>query len=56
MQDSAIKAKVDADIAGAKAAGLDHTPTYYLNGTEIANPANYEEFKKIIDNALQKAA
>lgn len=55
MQDPAIKSKIDADIESAKAAGLDHTPTYYLNGVEIINPSSYEEFKKIIDDALQKA-
>ncbi|MEI6494945.1 MAG: thioredoxin domain-containing protein [bacterium] len=56
MQDSAIKAKVDADVASADAAGLNHTPTYYLNGAEIPNPDTYEEFKQILDNALKTAS
>ena len=38
----------------ALAEGINSTPTFIVNGVKIKNPAGYEEFKKIIDNELNK--
>lgn len=34
-------------------AGVNATPTFFLNGKEIQNPASADDFKKLINQALQ---
>jgi protein-disulfide isomerase len=56
MAGMAAKARVDADLARGKAAGVNSTPTLYVNGamvpyTEMTVP----KLKAIIDAELQKA-
>ena len=34
--------------------GINATPTFFVNGAQITNPASYDEFKKIIQDALNK--
>ncbi|OGH08811.1 MAG: hypothetical protein A2152_02960 [Candidatus Levybacteria bacterium RBG_16_35_6] len=33
--------------------GIDHTPTFYLNGNVI-EPTSYEEFKALVENEIKK--
>lgn len=47
-----VQDKINMDLKGGQKAGINSTPTFYLNGKKIQNPAGYEEFKKIIDEAL----
>lgn len=35
-------------------AGINSTPTFFVNGKHIKNPANYEDFKKIIQDEINK--
>lgn len=42
----------DKEDAGTTA-GVNATPTFFLNGSSIVNPANYDEFKKLIDEKLK---
>jgi protein-disulfide isomerase len=46
-----IKSKIDADRADGIAIGVNSTPTFFVNGKSIVNPAGYEAFKKVIDTA-----
>jgi len=46
-----IKAKIDGDRADGRKIGVSGTPTFFVNGVSIANPSNYDAFKKIIDTA-----
>ncbi|MEK7463681.1 MAG: thioredoxin domain-containing protein [Patescibacteria group bacterium] len=46
---------IDADIKSGLKAGINSTPTFYVNGKKISNPQGYEEFKKIIDDAAAAA-
>ena len=46
-----VKDKVEADYQSGIKAGVNHTPTFFLNGAEIQNPRSYEEFKNIINEA-----
>ncbi|MBM2817839.1 MAG: Protein-disulfide isomerase [Parcubacteria group bacterium] len=46
-----IKEKVEADYQSGVKAGVNHTPTFFVNGEEIQNPRSYEEFKNIINEA-----
>jgi protein-disulfide isomerase len=44
--------KVNADLKSGLKAGVNSTPTFYLNGVKIS-PRTYEEFKDLIDKAAQ---
>ncbi|MEK9182351.1 MAG: DsbA family protein [Patescibacteria group bacterium] len=46
-----LKQKVEADYQSGVKAGVNHTPTFFLNGKEIQNPRSYEEFKQIINDS-----
>lgn len=48
----ATKARVDRDIESGKAVGNTGTPSFYLNGKKLPNPQGYEEFKKVIQEAI----
>jgi protein-disulfide isomerase len=47
-----VKNKIQADVLGANAAQVDHTPTFFVNLKQIPNPTSYAEFKTILENAL----
>lgn len=34
--------------------GINSTPTFFVNGVRIQNPAGYDDFKKLIQDALTK--
>jgi len=38
----------------ATSIGVNATPTFFVNGKQITNPASYDEFKKIIQDELNK--
>ncbi len=54
LADPATATKVTSDQTIGAAAGIDSTPTFFLNGKLITpNPANLEEFKELIEAALK---
>jgi protein-disulfide isomerase len=54
MNSDAAKSKVDADYNSGLAAGIDSTPTFFINGDKIQNnPQGLEPFRQLI---LQKFA
>ena len=38
----------------ATSTGINATPTFFVNGRQITNPASYDEFKKIIQDEINK--
>jgi protein-disulfide isomerase len=44
--------KINNDLKSGVKAGINSTPTFYLNGNKISNPQSYEEFKKLIDDTI----
>ncbi len=48
-----VKDRVQKDYNEGYTAGIDHTPTFFVNGKEIKNPQSAEEFKNILEQALQ---
>ena len=50
-----VKSFVRAQRAHAVKAGLQGTPSFFLNGKQIVNPNSADEFKQIIRNALSSA-
>ena len=49
---AAAEAKVKADMQEGEEAGVDHTPTLYLNGREYPGPADPKYFAMAIDEEL----
>jgi len=56
INSSAVSNKIQADVAGGNAAQIDHTPTFFVNLTQIPNPTDYNAFKAVIDQALAAAS
>ena len=47
-----IKAKIENDYKSGVKAGVNSTPSFFLNGKKLDNPRNYDEFKNAIEQAL----
>ena len=54
MNSDEAKKYVNDSEQEALSEGMNATPTFIVNGNKITNPAGLEEFKKIIDNELNK--
>lgn len=54
LESKELEDKVEADYQSGVKAGVNHTPTFFVNGAEIQNPRSYEEFKNIINDAESK--
>ena len=54
LSSSKVISKVSADEKSATKAKVNHTPTFFLNGKEIKNPQNLEEFRKVIRAEIAK--
>lgn len=49
---SEVKDVIQSDYEGGIKAGVDATPTFYLNGRKLQNPTSYDAFKQLIDAAV----
>jgi len=45
-------ARVDADTAAGSSFGVDGTPSFFINGTQVVGAQPFSEFKKVIDDLL----
>lgn len=52
LDSSQVKDKIEKDYQSAVKAGVNATPTFFLNGTKLDNPRTYEEFKGILEKAV----
>jgi len=52
LDSNTVRDKVQADTQLARAAGLNSTPTFFINGQKINNPRGLEEFEFIINKML----
>jgi protein-disulfide isomerase len=48
-------AKVEADHEAGKAAGVNGTPSFFINGTYFSGARPFDDFKKSVDTELAKA-
>lgn len=55
LSDSDIQKKIDRDIQDGNSVGVNSTPTFFLDGEKIENPASIEEFRILINAAILKA-
>ncbi|HXU63674.1 MAG TPA: thioredoxin domain-containing protein [Polyangia bacterium] len=49
------KKKIENDLAVAKQVGVQGTPNFYIDGRNVQGAQPYEEFKKVIDDEIQRA-
>lgn len=52
INSDAVKARVQSDLTLGNAAQIDHTPTFFINDTQIPNPQSLADFQKDLDAAL----
>jgi protein-disulfide isomerase len=53
MNSKEIDDIINKDLKSGLKANIKGTPTFFINGTQIDNPKNYDEFKKVIDEAAK---
>ncbi len=53
---SELQDKIDAAVVEGNRIGISYTPTFFLNGVRIDNPAGYDAFKAVIDQELQNGS
>ncbi len=54
MDSDSTKQFINDSENNAASAGINSTPTFFVNGVHIQNPAGYDEFKKIIQDEINK--
>ncbi len=52
MDSTVASDAVEKDYQQGAGLGVNSTPTFYLNGIKLNNPASYDGFKSLIDQAL----
>jgi len=52
INSSAVQNKVQSDISLGNAAKIDHTPTFFINLTQIQNPQGLQEFQNDLNAAI----
>jgi len=48
------KAAIDADVAAGQEAGVDGTPAFFVNGRLLSGAQPFDQFKKLIDEELER--
>lgn len=48
-----VKNEVSRQRDSATSIGVQGTPTFFLNGKMLSNPQGYDDFKKLVDEALK---
>jgi len=56
IADARIKKKVDEDMAQASKLGVTGTPSFFINGRFLSGAQPFENFKRMIDAAIEKAS
>jgi protein-disulfide isomerase len=53
IDSSAVKDRIKADLDGGLAAGVNGTPTFFVNGTKMPSPQSYDQFKQYVTRGIQ---
>lgn len=54
LQSNEVENQVEKDYQSGVKAGVNATPTFFLNGIKLQNPATLEEFRDIIQKQIEK--
>ena len=49
-----FKDKIDGDTYDGNQAGVDATPTFFINGIKYTGSYSYDDVKKALDDAMRK--
>lgn len=49
VESKEVSDNINADLASGNAAGVDATPTFYMNGKKVSSPQSLEEFEKLLE-------
>lgn len=55
IDSDAVKNKVAKDVEDANALGINATPTFFLDGVKLDNPASFADFESLIKAEIAKA-
>lgn len=55
IDSSEVTAKVQEDVDDANALGISQTPTFFIDGQKIDNPASLADFEALVRGAIDKA-
>lgn len=55
-ESDAVHTAVEQSFQGGLGAGVNSTPSFFINGTYIKNPASIEEFRSLITNAINTSS
>jgi len=55
LDSSKSAAGIDVDMQAGQQAGVNATPTFFVNGYPFSGAASYERFKELVDAALEQA-
>ncbi len=55
LPEQRIADRIDADFQQGKQVGVSGTPTFFINGRALVGSLPYADFKKVIDEELDKA-
>lgn len=55
LDSSKYAAGIDADMQAGQQAGVNATPSFFVNGYPLSGAASYERFKELVDTALEQA-
>ncbi len=56
VADAALKKKIDEDMSQASKLGVTGTPSFFINGRYLSGAQPFENFKRLIDEAIEKAS
>jgi protein-disulfide isomerase len=46
--------EVDADMQDGQRAGVNSTPSFFINGQPLSGAASFESFQELVDEALEQ--
>lgn len=52
LESGFVKDRVDSDFANGQRAGINSTPSFFVDGTYITNPRSYDAFREIINDKI----
>ena len=55
LDNNAMKAEIDADMAAGREYGVSGTPAFFINGLMLAGAQPFDSFASVIDAQLEKA-
>jgi len=55
LNSAEVRMSVEEDRRSGQQAGIQGTPTFFLNGWPIENPQGYDAFRKVLQQAVQSA-